>query len=236
MFQALRQWWGNGRGKVTARLLLLELIVVVLGVFIAQALADWNGRRNALNGMELAKDQARRDLAAVTVAAVGWQRAIPCIDERMTAIMRMLSAGTPIEGQLLRRPAMQTMGIQLPDESEQLLLAQRYGRQVARTYASADRNAVSLTDQVDEIIRAWSGLARIDPANGAAGDSDRQAARQAAAEIKGSLRGIEINATNVRERAQTLGIEPLSNVSFRVIRDCPDLWRSGMTHPVVMMK
>ena len=40
MFQTVRHWWGNGRGKVTARLFAFELLVVVAGVLIAQALAD----------------------------------------------------------------------------------------------------------------------------------------------------------------------------------------------------
>jgi hypothetical protein len=35
----VRHWWGSGRGKVTARLLLFELFVVIAGVLIAQGLA-----------------------------------------------------------------------------------------------------------------------------------------------------------------------------------------------------
>jgi hypothetical protein len=39
VFQTVRHWWGSGRGKVTARLFLFELFVVIAGVLIAQGLA-----------------------------------------------------------------------------------------------------------------------------------------------------------------------------------------------------
>ena len=38
MFQAVRHWWGSGRGRVTARLLVFELLVVVIGVALYAAL------------------------------------------------------------------------------------------------------------------------------------------------------------------------------------------------------
>ena len=41
MFQTVRHWWGSGRGKITARLFLFELLVVVIGVLIAQMLAGY---------------------------------------------------------------------------------------------------------------------------------------------------------------------------------------------------
>ena len=41
MFHAVRQWWGSGRGKITARLFAFEFLVVVAGVLTAQALANW---------------------------------------------------------------------------------------------------------------------------------------------------------------------------------------------------
>ena len=48
MFQAVRHWWGGGRGKITARLFLFELFVVVAGVLIAQALAAYVQQRSDL--------------------------------------------------------------------------------------------------------------------------------------------------------------------------------------------
>ena len=43
MFQTVRHWWGSGRGKVTGRLFLFELLVVVIGVLIAQG---WQATSN----------------------------------------------------------------------------------------------------------------------------------------------------------------------------------------------
>ena len=45
MFQTVRNWWKGGTGKVTARLFAFEFIVVVTGVLVAQALANWAQER-----------------------------------------------------------------------------------------------------------------------------------------------------------------------------------------------
>ena len=38
MFHAVRQWWSRGRAKVTARLFLFEIVVVMVGVLLAQGM------------------------------------------------------------------------------------------------------------------------------------------------------------------------------------------------------
>ena len=45
MFHAVRQWWGEGCGKATARLFAFEFLVIVAGVLVAQALANWVAER-----------------------------------------------------------------------------------------------------------------------------------------------------------------------------------------------
>ena len=57
MFQTVRHWWASGRGKITARLFVFELFVVVAGVMIAQGLANWVASENS--DEEMAEARAR---------------------------------------------------------------------------------------------------------------------------------------------------------------------------------
>lgn len=63
MFRAVRHWWESGRGKVTARLLVFELFVVIVLVFIAQAFANWVQHRGELERMERSDRFASREMA-----------------------------------------------------------------------------------------------------------------------------------------------------------------------------
>ena len=62
MFQTVRHWWGSGHGKVTARLFLFELFVVIAGVLIAQGLAGYAQRQASLGQMESERARVRNEL------------------------------------------------------------------------------------------------------------------------------------------------------------------------------
>lgn len=231
MFHALRNWWSGGRGKTSARLFLFGFLVVMAGVLAAQALAGWIQHRGDLAAMETTRAQAEREVAFHYAAALGWKRAIPCLDERMTLLMTKAGSGAPIDSALLKRPAMESGNLQLMDSKQQLLLAERYGVERAQDYRAASQNVSRLADQVTDIIRAWSGFASVDPANGTVSDLDRHDARAAASSVKASLRAIDISSDNLIGRARAVNLQPNTQGEFRVISDCDDLWRSGKTHP-----
>ena len=231
MVDSVRQWWSDGRGKATARRFAVQFLVVLAGVLAALAVADWLGHRRALADITETKAKADRDVAFQNAVAIGWKRAAPCLNQRMTELMRQLGTAQPIDPRLLRRPAMEGGNMPLPSEGQRLLLAERYGPERAQDYWAASQNVTKLSNNVTDIIRAWSGFAMVDPANGPVSDFDRHEARLAASSVKAALRALEISAGNVVGRARALGVKPDSQGEFRLIADCNDLWRNGMTHP-----
>lgn len=231
MFNALRQWWADERGKGTLRLFALGFAVVATGVFTAQGLIGWISHRNALAAVASAKDKADRDVAFHFAVAAAWKGAVPCLDQRMTELMQQLGSGRPIDPALLRRPAMEGGVMPLPNEQQRVLLAERYGVDRAQDYWAASQNVTKLSNNVTDIIHAWSGFAMVDSGNGPVGDYDRYEARLAASSVKAALRALDISASNVIGRAKAIGVEPDTLGEFRPIRDCDDLWRNGMTHP-----
>ena len=90
MFQAVRHWWGSGRGRITARLFAFEFIVVVTGVLVAQALANWAQDRAAFKAMQEAKARAEVEISDNMYAASVYQAAIPCFEDRMREVMGYL--------------------------------------------------------------------------------------------------------------------------------------------------
>jgi hypothetical protein len=231
MFHAVRQWWDSGRGRSTARLFGFEFLVVMAGVLAAQALADWHSHRLSLAAMEDAREKADRDVAFHYAVAVGWKRAVPCLDQRMSLLMQQLATEKPIDPELLKRPAMEGGNLQLPSENQRLLIAERYGPDRAQDYWAASQNVTKLSNNVTDIIRGWSGFAMVDPANGPISAEDRHDARLAASSVKEGLRGLDITAGNIIGRAEALGLKPDSLGEFRLIDNCDDLWRNRMTHP-----
>lgn len=231
MVRTMREWWSAGRGPAGLRLLAVQFLIVTAGVFAGQALAGWASHRRDLAAMEKAKERADREVAFHYAVAAGWKRAVPCLNERMTLLMRQLSAGQAIDPRLLTRPAMEGGNLQLPSEAQLALVAERYGNERAQDYWAASQNVTKLSNNVTDIIEAWSGFATVDPANGAVSPADRHDARLAASGVKAALRGLDITANNIIGRAEAVGLKAHSQGEFRPIADCGDLWRSGMTHP-----
>ena len=82
MFRTVRHWWNDGRGKITVRLFVFEFVVVVVGVLVAQALANWVQGRAAIREMEQAKARSAHEIAQSLEVALIWQAAVPCLRER----------------------------------------------------------------------------------------------------------------------------------------------------------
>ena len=188
MFQAVRQWWGNGRGKLTARLFVFEFVVVVAGVLAAQALANWVGTRAE-------REAGRRLFADATESArqldrtLGyWQRFAPCLRSHVASISRAAANGGPMSGDAIGRPALPRPGepqfsaddwrrialVATPDQVQSLRELQATAS-VHNAYAS-------------EIARQWSTFRLLDPSLGAASPEDRSRVRAAAMQVDSTLR------------------------------------------------
>lgn len=230
MFQTVRHWWGSGRGKVTARLFAFEFGVVVAGVLVAQAAADFVNDRSARNHMRNAWVVSRKQIAAAGFVALGWQRASQCLDARMDEILRSAARGDDVPSSRLVRPAMRGARMLLPDDESMLLLARLHGDAEAVELRRASGNLQTLMAHTEGIAQAWEGLILIDPRFGPVSDADRAQARLSAARIKARLTGLQINAANLMESSRRLGLALEPN-GLRLVRDCEDLWKTGATVP-----
>lgn len=236
MFHSTSRWWEGVRGKGLAQLFFFGFVIVLAAMLAAQGLVGWARHRSELSGIESARVKADRDVAFHYAVALGWKRAVPCLNDRMTEVMRQLASGQTLDPQLLRRPLMEGGNMPVPSEPQRLLLAERYGADRAQDYWAAGQNVAKLSSNVTDITRAWSGFALVEPANGSISELDRHEARLAASSVKAALRGLDVTADNIIGRAQALKVEPNTLGEFRLIENCADLWRNNMTHPNPEMK
>lgn len=228
MFEAVRSKLGSAWKGLRARglpsLFLFELVVVTLGVLIAQGLADWAGRRGDIEKMEQARLRTNEDIAIFGGSARAWQRAIPCFDKRMDEILQQIDAKGEIDPGLGDRPGFASVLIDGLSTEQVDLLREEAGEAVANRYQDAAYHSRSLDARMNELLDAWQGVALVDPANGRVSDDDRFEAKRAAVRIKTLLRGVDISAGWVVEASNQLGIRPSADITRTFFTDCNDLW------------
>ena len=231
MFQTVRHWWGRGRGRITARLFLFELFVVIAGVLIAQALAAYVQKRSDLAQMHSERARIRYELRTAHSAFQSWQVGAPCLDRRMTEIMM----GTAFPPGALRRPILQTPGLSyVPPSTESLeLLTEHYGVKEKNRLDWVAQNIASSSTVIASIITAWGRLALIDPANGAVTAADRAEARRAAADIKAQLRAMEVLSKDANGALTEMGIVARNEnePAYGPAQTCAAIWNSGRLDP-----
>ena len=236
MFHTVRHWWGSGRGKLTARLFLFELIVVIAGVLIAQALAAYVQERSDLTRMHSERARIRYELRTSHSAFQVWQVGAPCLGRRMTEIMM----GTAFAPGALRRPALQTPGLSyVPPTTEVLdLLTEHYGVNEKNRLNWVAQNIASSYTVIASIITTWGRLALIDPANGAVTAADRVEARLAAADIKAQLRAMEVLSRDANRTLTEMGIVARNpnEPTFGPAQTCAAIWNSGRLDPPLGMR
>lgn len=229
MFQTVRHWWQGGRGKITLRLFLFEFLVVVAGVLVAQALAGYAQRRSHLAQMEVERARVLYELESAHSIFQSWSVAVPCLNQRMTDIMK----GTVLSTGDLLRPSMPTPNYSPPDSFTLNLIAERYGVEEKNRLKFVTDGIQSLFTMSEKIVSAWGRLMLIDPANGPVSAADRAQARAAAADIKGYLRSIDVVTHH--------GLKLFRNLQIRArnsdepekgpAKSCAAIWRSGRVDP-----
>ena len=229
MFQTVRHWWGSGRVRVTARLFLFELLVVVIGVLIAQGLAGYAQARADFAKMESERTRVRDELTSVHSDLRTWQEAIPCLDRRMTDVMR----GAQLATVSMRRPRFPSFGYEAPTTEIMDLIGKRYGSTEKNRLNWIADNAVNANPVIASIITKWGRLLLVDPSNGTITEADRREARLAAADIKAQLRAMQVLSTD--------GIKVLTEMQIIArnqnepghgpAKTCAAIWASGRLDP-----
>ena len=230
MFHAVRQWWGEGRGKATARLFAFEFLVVVAGVLVAQALANWvaergqraEGERLLAQTMEIGRG-LQRDLNY-------WQRYGRCLRGHVAKISRAAADGRVLSAEQIGRPA-------LPSPPD-LALSSDDWRKIRDVISDERAGAlISLTNTAEtynlftgQIAEQWPTFRLLDGATGSPSPADRAQVRLAATKVDNNLRWVMFQgSTGSVENMHEAGLEPNGDLppSARFVDDCGLLkdWR-----------
>lgn len=236
MFQAVRQYWTEGRGKLTARLFIFEFVVVVVGVLAAQWVADWAKERSDLAVLEQSRKRIEDQSSGAMANAQAWLVAIPCLDRQVSDIMRAAGSARPPDPKMLDRPGFRIPIVDpFPTESVLRLIA-RYVSQEAQLYDSIKARVDHVATLSNRVAEQWMGLSILDPAFGTVREGDRVNARALASQIRSALRSIQISSEGLLDEAGQLGLKPKDIEGRRRPRDCADIRASGTIMPYVTVK
>lgn len=231
MFAAVRtrlaHAWHDLHARGLPSLFVFELVVVTLGVLLAQAIANLAQDRADQRRMEAARERALDDVAAAAGSSRIWQVAVPCLEARVGEIMRAATSGEAIDPARLVRPSFSTFSSELPEGEDLARYAKTYGRDRVDLLREVQRGAEVVSNRARVIARDWQDLGLLDPAYGKVDEADRRAGREAANRILGELRGIEIGTRYLLLAADDLGIRPRTYATERPVEDCDDLWSRG---------
>ena len=231
MFHAIRSWWTDGRGRLTARLFLFELLVVILGVLIAQALANEVQRHSQIAQMERSERLAQGEMTSNFGAALIWERAGPCLNDRLAEIMRRASTG-PVPHALTVRPRIVQLAQTPLSTTDQLMIRDVKGSQRADFLESFTENVEDLSRDARELTEGWGRLELVDQEFGTVSPQDRVAARAAAADIRAHLRRIAIIGSDIVRESTRAGIRPdFGPAGNGPPETCDAIWTSGQINP-----
>ncbi|QIL01520.1 hypothetical protein G7078_01080 [Sphingomonas sinipercae] len=234
MFNTVRHWWDSGRGKMTVRLFLFELFVVIIGVLIAQSVAGYAQRQSELRHMEAERSRLQSELEGVHAFVKAWRAGVPCLAERMTQIM----SGASFRPSELRRPRFPTPAYAAPSTEVLDLLAAKYGAKDKDDLNWVGGNVANSSTVIASIIARWGRLMLIDPANGQVTASDRAEARMAAADIKAQLRAMEVIANDTDDVLTRMNVGSRNPVEsdYGPATSCAAIWNSGRLDPLLRTK
>ncbi|MCM8558118.1 hypothetical protein [Sphingomicrobium sediminis] len=219
--------WRDLRGRGMVGLFVFELVVVTLGVLLAQAAAGWAEDRRDVARMEGVHDRLKIDLGNALWFADVWQTVGPCLSARVDELIRVAgSDGYPSEDQMVR-PTLFIMSLRSVPAEDEVLMRRIYGNDYVGSIAVIDQSIRMLLDESDIIGGLWLTFDLLDRANGEVRDGDRVAARHDAARIRSALARISNVEKNIRAESAKIGITQPANANYRSPRDCNELWDEG---------
>jgi len=232
MFHAVRQWWSGGRGKVTARLFLFELVVVTLGVMLAQGLSDWNSNRSIQRQVEEERARLDFEVGRSYQAALVWKAAIPCLRDRVDLMLRAVSTDANLQPADTEFPRSGAYSVEVISGDMARPFRDRYGSERTDIYALAINTGEAIDATVADIRSEWAKFELLGTDVGALNDADRATLRSAGVRIRWLLRLLADRQVRIEEIAQQLGIKPIGSgkalaIPDVPIRQCAEIWRNG---------
>ena len=231
MFQAVRHWWGSGRGKVTARLFLFEFVVVVAGVLTAQALADWVGDRAQDRAVREENERIRYEIGRARQNARIWLAATPCLEERVNHVVREASSGGRPNSGELNPPNFVGYTVEPLSPDIDRAFRGRYGVGTVDSYTAISSASAALVDSYRDVRQDWDRFALLDPALGPSSQADRATVRDVGLQVRSQLRRLHMLADAIEQGAGRLGIEPLTSDAeygnASPVGSCAEIWSTG---------
>lgn len=232
MFEAIRRKllgaWRDLRSRGLVTLFFFELLVVTLGVILAQAAADWAENRDDMAAMEKARARANLEMRDAAFVAQLWKTLGPCVDVELDMILRSAASGEPIKSELLKRPLGFTNTVMPLAEETKLLIRERHGDEVAYNYDRMQRLTTKLDANVEELEGRWNRLALLDPQFGVVSSHDRNSARDTAVAIKANLATIRGTSSEILRMAQRMRLQPkILGEQFRFAKNCREFEQFG---------
>ncbi len=225
--------WRALRAGGAVRLFLFEFTVVLLGVLAAQGLQTWSRERELAAYSAEAISRYEAELATGLETAFLWQAALPCMRERVDAVMRQAGEET-FPAELLIRPGLWSSRVTPLSEEVDTQFRRTAGQGRVAVFKDAATH-VNRIDRMGEAIAGdWQQFLRIDPDLGPVRESDITAVRNAAAQIHSGLSNIGISVDYLITELAQYGMEPAASVEDGVrrlpLRDCSDFARYGAIH------
>jgi hypothetical protein len=222
MFHAIRLWWMDGRGQLTARLFAFEFVVVVAGVLAAQGLANWvQSRAERTEATRLLAD-ARQSATDLDEALNYWQRFGPCVLGRADAIGRAASAGEGMSEAEIGRPSLPGVSpLGFAGEEWRRLAKVERDPEIA-ALRSLQSTSETYSQYMAETSRQWALLALLVGSSGAPSAEDRSRVRAASASIKNNVRWLMRVRRSVGDDFATLGIAdtPINALRLSLVDQC----------------
>lgn len=227
MLALLRRWWKTEHDLPGPGALAIELVVVVVGVFAAQQLSNWNQRRVELKEVEGLHRDLFYAFTQYRSIAQTYEVALPCIEERVNLISRLASEGRPLDAKLLQAPLLTKMGPDDYSRESDNLLRERYGNKVGDWIGSTEFNLGLIQESAISLEKTWFELQRLNPSMGRVDSTDRDAARGAIVRIQSDLSVLERASGLILKLTDLLGIKTRAKRSLLPVASCSEMWRTG---------
>jgi hypothetical protein len=232
VFEAVRRRligaWRDLRARGLVTLFVFELLVVTLGVLLAQGVADWAEYREEVAAMEKARARADLEMGDAAFVAQVWKQLGPCLHLDIDTILKSTASGKAIKGELLERPGVFTNTVMPLSEQTKLLIRERHGDDVAYNYDRMQRLTTRLDTKAEELVDLWGRLALLSPDFGAISGNDRTSARDTAVAIKANLTTVDHISGEILRSAKRMRLEPkILGEQFRFSTNCNEFYRFG---------
>ncbi|WP_271078825.1 hypothetical protein [Aurantiacibacter sp. MUD61] len=214
MFLAIREWFFRkrdrtpGRKRRIAKLFLFEFVIVVLGVLTAQllseAVVDSRQRQDARAALALAKGEASVLLALAEIS----EETAPCLRERSEALLGIAMSGGTVPPEALEAPLLPS--VQITPWSDRLVGAVRdnFGGSTVGRHAILVSNAESITNANTAITQAWAEYELLAQEFGGVSEREQEELRQAAIDLRRSLRSRQLTIDSLRRNIEGWEVEP----------------------------